>query len=272
MSKTPDQPASRHDGDTPAATLIVFRRGAEGGPPEILITRRSRAMRFVGGAVVFPGGKVDPADFALAERIAPDAPAGETAARIAAIRETLEETGLLLGIEKPITQAQASQARKMAMQERALAPVLDHHGWTLDLSALVPWALWCPPVSGGYDTRFFIADLGTGAVALEADGSETSDLFWASACDVLQRVETGELRAIFPTLRNLERLAQFNTFAEAADHAAAHPVKRIRPRPFFEEGVGWLAIPEDAGYPVSAAPGDPELPDMPKPPADEEKR
>ena len=53
----------------PAATVVIFRHGEDPGPPEILMTIRSREMVFAGGMAVFPGGRVDPADFDLGARI-----------------------------------------------------------------------------------------------------------------------------------------------------------------------------------------------------------
>src|SRR4051794_26018934 len=94
------------DAAIPAATLIVMRERT-GGPPELLMVERTRRMAFAGGAMVFPGGRIDDADRALAQDFGePDAPF-----RIAAIRETLEETGIPVGIvaEPILDQAQAEQ-------------------------------------------------------------------------------------------------------------------------------------------------------------------
>ncbi|MEL6487211.1 MAG: NUDIX hydrolase, partial [Pseudomonadota bacterium] len=56
----------------PAATIVIFRACPDGGAPQVLMTVRSRNMAFAGGMAVFPGGRVDPADFALAETVASD--------------------------------------------------------------------------------------------------------------------------------------------------------------------------------------------------------
>ena len=72
--------------EIPAATLVVFRHGPPGKPPELLMVVRSRTMSFAGGMAVFPGGRVDPEDRALAETIAGDLDLDEAAHRIAAIR------------------------------------------------------------------------------------------------------------------------------------------------------------------------------------------
>lgn len=241
----------------PAATIIIFRNAPEGGAPEVLMTVRSRAMTFAGGMAVFPGGRVDPADYALGEQVAAEtglAP-DEAAHQIAAVRETLEETGLALGLSGDITAASAAAARTMLAGTGALAPVLDAFGWRLDLSQITPFARWFPKnedIARVYDTRFYLADLGTGAVEVSIDQTENTQLFWTTAQGALDRAAQGEIKLIFPTRRNLERLALFASFAEAKAQAEAIPVKTITPRVVEEDGKPWLTILADAGYPVTA--------------------
>ena len=247
-----DQPPS-----IPAATVVVFRRAAGGGPPEILMITRNRAMTFAGGMAVFPGGRVDPGDYELAHAIAVDLDPDEAAHRIAAMRETLEETGLAIGLTTTPSADQAITARKLLLERGVLAPVLAAMGWTLDLEALVPFARWHPKnerIPRIFDTRFYLADLGTGAVELEIDATENTHLFWTSAADALAAAEREEIALIFPTRRNLERLAEFATFEEARAQAEAIPVRTITP--WMEERAGerWLMIPDDAGYPVAGEP------------------
>lgn len=240
----------------PAATVVVFRHASAGGAPEILMVTRSRAMTFAGGAAVFPGGRVDPADHVLAASLGA-ADADEAAHRIAAVRETLEETGLAIGIAGEITAERAREARAMLLEREALAPVLEAMEWTLDLDALVPFARWHPKnerIPRVFDTRFYLADLGTGAVEIEIDATENTHLFWVSAEEALVRTERGEMEVIFPTRRNLERLAQFASFAEARAQAEAIPVKTITPWLEQRDGAPWLAIPQDAGYPIDGEP------------------
>lgn len=240
----------------PAATVVVFRHAPAGGPPEILMVTRSRAMTFAGGAAVFPGGRVDPADHALAATLQ-DCEADEAAHRIAAIRETLEETGLAIGIKGEITADRARDARAMLLEHEDLAPVLRAMDWSLDLDALVPFARWHPKnerIPRVFDTRFYLADLGTGAVEVEIDATENTHLFWVSAEEALARTERGEMEVIFPTRRNLERLAQFASFAEARAQAEAIPVRTITPWMEERGGERWLAIPSDAGYPIDGEP------------------
>ncbi|MFO6448262.1 NUDIX hydrolase [Erythrobacter sp. NE805] len=249
--------ASEKDGGIPAATIIIFRNAPSGGPPEVLMTVRSRAMSFAGGMAVFPGGRVDPADYALGESVAaqhglaPD----EAAHQIAAVRETLEETGLALGLSGDITAETAAKARKKLEETGELAPVLEAFGWRLDLAQITPFARWFPKneaISRVYDTRFYLADLGTGAVEVSIDQSENTHLFWTTAQGALDAAERGEIKLIFPTRRNLERLALFASYAEARAQAEAIPVRTITPRVVEEDGKPWLTILADAGYPVTA--------------------
>ncbi len=238
----------------PAATVVVFRDAPAGGPPELLMVRRAQSMRFAGGAAVFPGGRIDPEDAELARRLAPDADPDEFPARIAAIRETLEETGLMIATREPVSAAEAMEARAMLTETGALAPVLERFGWTLSPENLLPFARWCPQHNGGFDTRFFLADLGTGAVDIAVDSTENTHLFWVSAARALELAERGDFHIIFPTMCNLERLAQFASFAEARAHAASIPVRTITPCQQQRNGEAWLTIPEGHGYPVTGQP------------------
>jgi len=238
----------------PAATVIVFRKSPKGGEAEVLMVVRSKDMRFAAGAVVFPGGRVDEADRELAASLFPEAGDGEElAARIAGVRETLEEAGLVIGIAEKVSAEDAARARALLLERGALAPVLEHMGWTVLPERLEPFARWNPKFERSFDTRFYLADLGTGAVTLEIDGTEHSHLLWITPAEAIARADRGELRAIFPTRRNLERLARHATFAEAVADARAHPQPVITPWIDERDGERWLNIPEGLGYPVVTA-------------------
>ena len=237
----------------PAATVVIFRQSDVTRPPELLMVERAKEMRFAGGAAVFPGGRIDPADHDLAADLvdASELPADELAARVAAIRETLEETGLVIGVDRPVSGADAAQARGLLLAQGALAPVLVQMGWQIAPQVLVPFARWCPMHEGSFDTRFYLANLGTGAVDITVDLTENTHLFWASAAGALAMADRGEISVIYPTRRNLDRLALFASFAEACAQAAAHPVRMITPRQVEVEGERWLTIPDGMGYPVT---------------------
>jgi 8-oxo-dGTP pyrophosphatase MutT (NUDIX family) len=194
----------------PAATLVVIREGK--GAPELLMVERPRTMAFAGGAMVFPGGRIDPADWQGALSI-------EDAAARAAVRETAEETGL----EVP-------------------------------LAALTPFARWRPDNVNHrrFDTFFFIAPCPASAGSLRPQPGECERALWISAAAILDEIAAGAASAIFPTIRNLERLAQFASFTQARDHALAHPVEIISPWIEEREGTRFLVIPDHLGYPVTA--------------------
>jgi 8-oxo-dGTP pyrophosphatase MutT (NUDIX family) len=237
---------------TPAATIVVFRSNPEGGAPQILMVERVKSMAFAAGAVVFPGGKVDEDDRVFAEMLNHGLELDEAAARLAAIRETIEEAGLALALEGVVDPADCVQARTALHDGETLASVCSRHGWTPNLDHLVPWARWRPP--GGerriFDTRFYLVDAGDTDVNATVDNSENTSLFWDTAAGVLNRVEQGERQAIFPTKRNLERLALFESFDAAAAHAAEIPVRMLLT--FIEEREDGLhvCLPEGFGYPV----------------------
>ena len=163
-------------------------------------------------------------------------------------------SGLALGLSGAIDADRAAAARKLALDQGALAPVLDRFDWSLDLDALIPFARWLPLGLGHdriFDTRFYLADLGTGAVDVTVDETENTRLFWTSAQDALAMAERDEISVIFPTRRNLERLAQFSSFDEARAHAEAIPVRTITPETDTSGPRPVLRIPTDAGYPVT---------------------
>lgn len=248
------------DAGRAAATVVIVRDRAD-GPPEILMMKRASTMAFAPSALVFPGGAVDPSDHLLAARIDHGLPVDEAAARIAAIRETLEESGLAVGLSKGLNRAvdgaEVAAMRAGLLAGDALGQLIDRHALTLALDRLTPFARWHPAAHERairvYDTRFYIARAPDGQDA-SADLTENVHLFWASAAETLARCDAGDGHVIFPTRRNLERLALGRSHAEIAAHAAAHPVDKVRPWMEDRHGVRHLCIPDHLGYPVTSEP------------------
>lgn len=232
----------------PAATVIVMREVAS-GPPELLIVERARAMAFAGGALVFPGGRIDPADRLLAELLGEEH--DELAARIAGVRETLEEAGVPVGLD--VETAAIPALRRRLYAGEPIGGLLAEVGASLALDRLVPFARWLPEGVPHriFDTRFYLARAPAGVEPV-VDGNENVRVFWASARAVLAAADAGEATIIFPTRRNLERLALFSSFGDATADAVAHPVRTITPWIETRDGTKHLCIPEDAGYPVTA--------------------
>lgn len=222
----------------PAATLVILRDRP--GGPEVLMVERGATLAFAGGALVFPGGRIDPGDHAIARTIG--GAVEDIAARIAAIRETIEEVGLAIGIDAGF--AGHRQALLAGEPAEALLPA-----GAFDLDALVYFARWLPLGLSHriFDTHFFLAS-GDGEPV--ADGEENTRAFWTRPADVL----AGGGRIIFPTRRNLERLATYASVEEALADARTRAVRTVTPWVEDRGGVPHLCIPDDLGYPVTAEP------------------
>lgn len=235
----------------PAATLVVFRHRVA-GPPELLVVERSATMAFAGGAIVFPGGRIDPDDHAIAASHShePD----EGAARVAAIRETLEESGIAIGFADDPSPEWIASAQPRLHAHEPFSALLAEAGLTLDLDALVPFARWCPAHREArvFDTRFYLATVRDDAPDPVVDDTENISSFWAAAQDVIAAADAGKVKVIFPTRRNLERLALFGSFAEAEAHALDTPIEVVTPWMEEREGEPHLCIPEGLGYPITA--------------------
>lgn len=246
MNETPPDPI-------PAATVIVMRDRAA-APPQLLMVERARTMRFAGGALVFPGGRIDPGDRVAG--VGFDGDPDDMAARIAAVRETIEEAGVAVGVSGLEGGYALGRVRARLHDGDAILEALATIDATLAPEMLVPWSRWCPhhKLVRVFDTRFYLARWDEDHPPPEVDGTENTRIFWASAAEVLASADRGEARLIFPTRRNLERLAQFGSFDEAMTHANAHPVRKIVPWVEARRGTDHLCIPDDLGYPVTAIP------------------
>ncbi len=222
----------------PAATLVVLRDRP--GGPEVLMVERGATLAFAGGALVFPGGRIDAGDNVIARAIGGDSE--DSAARVAAIRETIEEVGLAIGIEAGL--AEHREALLAGEPAETLLPAA-----AFDLDALVYFARWLPLGLSHriFDTRFYLV---RGDGEPEADGEENARAFWTRPADVL----AGDGRIIFPTRRNLERLAAYASVDDALSDARARPVRTVTPWVEDRGGVPHLCIPDDLGYPVTAEP------------------
>ncbi|MEE9434393.1 MAG: NUDIX hydrolase [Sphingorhabdus sp.] len=260
---TEQTPAAQSEPEAkPAATMIIMHKDPGGGAPKILMMERVKTMAFAGGAAVFPGGKVDPADFEYAATLDDSLTLGldndEVAARLAVIRETIEEAGLALGLTGVSDPADCAAAREALHSGAPLSQVCADNGWTPDLAKLIPWARWRPPAFENtpriFDTRFYLVDAGDAELNAVVDATENKMLFWASAQEVLSLANDRKVKIIFPTRRNLERLAQFDSFDAAAAHAGEYPVTTVLTYVDDRADGKYLAIPDGHGYPVIAEP------------------
>jgi 8-oxo-dGTP pyrophosphatase MutT (NUDIX family) len=230
----------------PAATLILVRE-RPAAAPELLMIQRSAAMAFGAGAWVFPGGRVDPGDLALAATILPEgASLDDYAARVAAIRETIEEAGVAVGVD-PLPDPQALAAIRAALHEgEAFAIILDRFALRLLPDVLLPFSRWQPPqtASKRFDTRFYIARAPHDA-AVEPDGGETVATCWSTPLAML--ADHGA-RIMFPTACNLRRIAAQPSFDDLAADAARYPDSFVITEIREVDGARFLCVPDGHGY------------------------
>ncbi|HEX6741880.1 MAG TPA: NUDIX hydrolase [Sphingomicrobium sp.] len=233
------------DDAIPAATLIVVR-DRPGLPPELLMVERAEGMAFAAGALVFPGGRIDEADRRLAARL------GADAAVIAAIRETIEETAVPAGFAAPPRSEHCLEIQSALAAGEDFAHILDQAGAELDLAALTLFARWVPKFHAvrRFDTLFFVARCPAGQWQPSVIQGECAGAHWLPAAEVIERDRRGEARLIFPTRRNLERLAQHASFNEVRADALSHPIEPVTPWVEERGGEKFITIPSHLGYPI----------------------
>ena len=214
------------------------------------MVRRSSRGTFA-AALVFPGGAIEPGDGApewdaLVEDFA-EYDEHERARRIGAIRETWEETSILVGVAAGVV---APTGRPSGVGFRDF---VEKSGVRLRLASLVNLAHWITPITEPrrFDTHFYVALAPTNQVAV-ADGREIVGIEWVSPAGAAHAARRGESPILFPTLMNLDRLA------ESAGSEAAIAAARARPtftvQPVVEtaaDGSRVIVIPAEAGYSVT---------------------
>ncbi len=248
-----------------AATIMLLRDGPDG--LEVFMVVRHHAIDFASGALVFPGGRVEDTDHTLADRADlcpnPDSIARDIMAlRLAAIRETFEECGVLLarpagsphllGADHLRTVEQAHRTA-LGSGEIAFETVLGAHGLVAAPDLLVPFAHWITPSHQPkrYDTHFFLAEAPAEHLALH-DGSEAVDSVWIPPAQALADTDAGRFKLVFATQRNLEKLSRSRTVADAMQAAKSSPVVTVLPQSRkLDEKRRHLIIPIEAGYGAS---------------------
>jgi 8-oxo-dGTP pyrophosphatase MutT (NUDIX family) len=239
----------------PAATVLLLRDGSEG--LEVFMVLRHEKIDSFAGALVFPGGKVDPRDrdpgLAAFSR---GADAGGF--RVAAIREAFEECGVLLARDArtgaPVDAARLAllEARWRASLHAGACGVLEMacpEALELACDALQPFSHWITPKTQPriFDTHFFLAEAPADHAALH-DGGETTDSLWISPRRALAEQAQGLRRLVFPTLMNLRRLSAAGSVAEALALARDCRIVPVQPVPAKHPRGRLLRIPREAGY------------------------
>ena len=245
-----------------AATLVVLRSGTDSDEPEVFCVRRHARSAFMGGALVFPGGKLDADDGLgpLRERSDGTHPRatvfadhGDHAAALCACacRESFEEAAIL-PCDPAIDAATVLAAReRFERGEARLHELLVEAGTRLATRSLAPFARWITPVGEQrrYDARFFMTRLPVGQEGLH-DAREATSSVWAPASRILRVFHDGDLWLAPPTIRCLELLAPTRSVEEAIALCAAQSLAPICPL-FVPGEPPMLVLPGDPRHQVA---------------------
>ena len=251
----------------PASTILLLRdsaNAAEGrGEIEVFMMVRHYEIAFASGALVFPGGSVEKGDHEIIAR--PELYSGGEGLdatglgfRIAAIRETFEESGILLarargskGLIDAKRAAEIEKTNRVALSEgkTTFLELLAKNGLVLTLDELVPYAHWITPIGmpKRFDTWFFLAAAPPEQVGAH-DGKESTDSVWLSPREALAGGESGRFKLPFPTTRNLIKLGKQASVKAALEESRGKPVVTVMPVMTRLNGGRQLRIPIEAGY------------------------
>ena len=246
----------------PASTILLLRDSAA-AEIEVFMMVRHYEIDFNSGALVFPGGSVDKGDQEIIAR--PELYSGgeglDPAAlsfRVAAIRETFEESGILIARSKESNAlvdakraAEIEAAHRVALCEgkTTFLDVLTRNELLLALNELVPYAHWITPegMPKRFDTWFFLAAAPPEQVGAH-DGKESTDSIWVSPGEALAGGESGRFKLPFPTTRNLIRLGKQKSVKAALEDSRGKPIVTVMPVMTKLNGGRQLRIPREAGY------------------------
>jgi 8-oxo-dGTP pyrophosphatase MutT (NUDIX family) len=246
----------------PASTILLLRDGA-GGEIEVFMMVRHYEIDFNSGALVFPGGSVDKGDQEIISR--PELYSGgegldaaTLSFRIAAIRETFEESGILLARPrgsatlidaKRAGEIEAASRTALCEAKTTFPKVLTDNRVSLALDELVPYAHWITPegMPKRFDTWFFLAAAPPEQAGAH-DGKESTDSIWVSPREALAGGESGRFKLPFPTTRNLIKLGKQSGVQAAIDDSRGKPIVTVMPVMTRLNGGRQLRIPADAGY------------------------
>ncbi len=254
--------------DTPprdAATVVMLRDGALG--IEVLLLKRHTASAVLGGAFVFPGGKLDAADAHpdilqrldrpltdLHAQLGEDDLADGKAASlfVAALREAFEESSVLFAHAASDKMLALAQARQQLGEGLSFTQLLQQGALTLNTDALVPWSRWITPrvpsvSTKRFDTRFFLAHAPNDQIAAH-DNHETTESAWLNPRQALTMYWDGQIELAPPQIMSLSHLTRYDSSASAMAAARSRKPPVIQPEPFDQEGMRVICYPGDARH------------------------
>ncbi len=246
----------------PAATILLLR---DEPVFEVLMVERHANINFAGGALVFPGGRIDKGDADPRWREHclgfDDIPEDQVAPKMAAIREAFEETGILLArkkgddafVDDDFTQSVDAWRGAVEADDAKFLELIRQEDLILAGDALCLFARWSPPAAAThkrFDTWFFAARTPKGQRARE-DGNEATEAVWLAPKAALDARDRQERKMIFPTVRNVELLNVSNSADEVFAFASTRTIDPVQPVVIERDGQHFVTIPEGLGYPVT---------------------
>ena len=244
----------------PAATILLLRNSPRG--LETFMVVRHHQIDFASGALVFPGGKIDPGDFDVRSHCdATDSIDDMTLGMmVGAIREAFEESGVLLAranaesglISRDRIASLQPYRDKLNKNEITLLEFLNKEDLKLACDRLQLFAHWVTPpmMPKRFDTHFYLAVAPADHLAVH-DGYESVDSRWITPKAAVKGASDGLYTIIFPTLLNVELLGQSHDVETAMSLARARDVAEILPWTEKREEGNFICIPPEAGYPYS---------------------
>lgn len=252
-----------------AASIVLVRDGQRG--LEVLLMRRHSNSQVLGGAYVFPGGKLDRDDASPAAQARLDAaptrlhaalnePAldADRAAGlfVCALREAFEESGVLFASKDgvPLAESERRHALDAVHAGTSFASVLAQNQWQLDTRSLVPWSRWITPrrpshTEKRFDTRFFLASMPGGQRA-EQDEHEITEARWITPRQGLVQYRDRQIDLIAPQIIGLMHLMGLPDVASALADARSRMPPLIEPHVFDQGDERVLCYPGDPEHPV----------------------
>ncbi|MHB8907937.1 MAG: NUDIX hydrolase [Syntrophales bacterium] len=257
------------------AATVVLLRDRSGGPYELFLMRRQASQAFMGGAYVFPGGRLDDADTvpglaactgrfsaADAQRLLQEPNLPEAVALglfLAAIRETFEEAGVLLArdtagrlidLADPET-ADRFAAYRLELHEGriTMTDLVRRESLSYAPDLLIPYSHWITPEfePRRFDTRFFLARLPEGQVAVH-DRMELTESCWMTPAFALAEHAAGRIVLMPPTLKTVEEMRAFSSTERLFAAARSHRLFTIFPEAFRTADLFGVLLPHDAEY------------------------
>ena len=238
-----------------AATVVMLRDAAQG--LEVFLVKRHRLSDVLGGAYVFPGGKLDATDLLLGAHIDQSAadlhsalgepntpPVTALGLYVAALRESFEESGILFACD-----ALAAQAAMRQAPQRPFNAWVQERAMTLQTRCLQPWTRWITPrvpsvSSKRFDTRFFVAEVPVNQTARH-DDIETTASAWLQPKIALQQYWNRQIELAPPQIMSLAQLSHHASVHSVLQEALQRPPPVIFPESHHESGERFICYPGD---------------------------